>query len=212
MRVSILVLLVSLAPAGAWAQTSQAPPQPGQGPLVLERVESGFAVAPDYRFTDLDGKIAHLAGGYAGQLTDNRLFLGGAFYTTANRADDFKLTYGGFLMGWTAFPERRVTFGVRGLVGLGTATLGTNVDVRGFDAGRYRGRTVTGTSGGLTTVRVLEGDDFFAFEPQATFVARLADHIALNVGAGYRVSGFTDRLHDRLNGASGSVAVQFWGW
>lgn len=50
------LLLVGAVPAVAGTESAQpAPPpqQPQQGPLVLERIESGFVVAPDVKGTDL---------------------------------------------------------------------------------------------------------------------------------------------------------------
>ena len=37
---------------------------------------------------------------------------------------------------------------------------------------------------------------------------QLIRHVGIEIGGGYRVSGATDALEDRLNGMSGSVAVQ----
>jgi hypothetical protein len=50
------------------------------------------------------------------------------------------------------------------------------------------------------------------FEPQLAVVTRLTNHIAINVGAGYRLTAYAERLDDRVNGASGSIGVQLGGW
>jgi hypothetical protein len=39
--------------------------------------------------------------------------------------------------------------------------------------------------------------------------ANLFRHITLNLGAGYRLTGFTDALDDSLNGVTGNLALQF---
>ena len=96
-----------------------------------------------------------------------------------------------------------IRFGGRGLVGFGTATLRTGVTL-GRDFGpRDRVRSLPGR-----TVRFLARDDFFVFEPQLNATVRVIPHVGVEVGGGYRVSGATDALENRLNGASGSVAVQ----
>jgi hypothetical protein len=51
-------------------------------------------------------------------------------------------------------------------------------------------------------------EDFFLAEPEVTFGARLTDHLGLNIGAGYRFTGFVDNLDDRLDGASGTISLQ----
>jgi hypothetical protein len=204
-------LLVMVPPTAAFAQGTPAPP--ATGPLVLERIETSFIVAPDYKVTDLDGDIAHLAGGYAGWLTEDTLLVGGAAYSVANRADDFKLTYGGLLAAWMFLSEHRIQFGARGLAGLGRATLGTDVEFARFGASRA-GRDGAGVSSEpvTETIRFRVQDDFFVFEPQLTMITKLTDHISVNVGAGYRITAYADRLDDRVNGATGSIGVLFDGW
>jgi hypothetical protein len=218
-----LVLVLLLAPAAAFAQGTT---PPTQGRLVIEHLESGFAVAPDYKITELDDEIAHLAGGYAGWITEDTLFVGGAAYSVANRSDDFKMTYGGLLVGWAMPPERRIQFGARGLVGIGRATLGTDIEL--LDAAGRLGSVTDGRFGDRAgrlgdvarfgarlrnrATRLRIDDDVFVFEPQLTLVTKLTNHIAVNVGAGYRVTAFADRLGDRVNGLSGSLGVQLGGW
>jgi hypothetical protein len=49
-------------------------------------------VAPEYKFTDVDGRTGHMAGVSAGVLTDRSLYFGGAIYFLTNGSDDFGLT------------------------------------------------------------------------------------------------------------------------
>ena len=51
----------------AAAAQAQTPGGPSSGPLVLERIESHFVVAPEYKFTDIDGRTGQLAGVSAGR-------------------------------------------------------------------------------------------------------------------------------------------------
>lgn len=57
-------------------------------------------------------------------------------------------------------------------------------------------------------MRFLAQDDFFVFEPQVNATVHLIPHVGIEVGGGYRVSGATNALEDRLNGVSGSIAAQ----
>src|SRR5439155_465877 len=105
-------------------------PAPSSGPLVVERIHNGFVVAPDYKVTALDDRTAQLAGAYAGRTIDDRLLVGGAAYWLVNGPDRSKLTYGGLLIGWSMRNTGRIRFGARGLAGIGTATLMTEIRTR----------------------------------------------------------------------------------
>jgi hypothetical protein len=212
-----LVVMLLLAPAMALAQTAP-PPQP----FTIEEVHNPFVVAPDYKVTDLDDEFGQLAGFYAGKTIEDRLFIGGAGYWLVNGSGGDGLWYAGALTGWSMPAGSRVRFGARGLVGFGSAKLGSDIGVargldveRGFDrlGGPLRGGTRFGVDGRggtqVSTVRVRARDDFFVFEPQAEVLTRLTDHIGLNWAAGYRLTGLTDALDDRLNGATGNLGLQF---
>ena len=195
-RALIAVLVILLLPMVAAAQTTQ-------GPLVLERLHNPFVVAPDYKITDIDGETGQLAGAYAGKLLGDILFVGGGFYWLVDGDHGEEMRYGGLVLGWSMPAGRAVRFGARGLVGLGTATLGVDGQLLGQPRGRFSTRGVTGQ-----TVRFLAHDDFFVFEPQVNATVQVIPHVGVEVGGGYRLSGATNALEDRLNGVSGSVAVQ----
>jgi hypothetical protein len=110
---------------------------------------------------------------------------------------------GGLMLGWSMPAGRMVRFGARGLVGFGTATLGTDLEVRGGSP-----RTHDRFSPGGQGVRFLARDDFFVFEPQMNATVRLIRHVGVDIGGGYRISSATDALDDRLNGVTVSIAVQ----
>jgi len=206
---ALSVIALSL-PAAALAQAPASPRT--QGPLVIERVENDIVLAADYKVTDFDNRVGQLVGGYAGWLAEDTLLIGGGVYTLVNRAGDFKLTYGGLLVGWTMPAEHRFQFGARGLFGIGTATLGADFDrIRfGGRAGALDARGRDGRGAGIPAiVRLRLTDDFLVFEPQLTLVAKLTRSIAVHWNGGYRLTGYADALDDRLNGLSGSVALQF---
>ncbi|HEY6612901.1 MAG TPA: hypothetical protein VIZ32_00235, partial [Vicinamibacterales bacterium] len=129
MKVSIAVLVVLLLPMGAAAQTTQ-------GPLVLERIHNPFVVAPDYKITDIDGDTGQMAGAYAGKLLGDTLFVGGGFYWLVNGDHGEEMRYGGLMLGWSMPAGRAIRFGARGLVGVGTATLGVDGQFNGQPRGR----------------------------------------------------------------------------
>ena len=111
-RCLLLATMVFIGSAGV-AQ-AQAPAGPSSGPLVLEPIESHFVVAPEYKFTDVDGRTGHMAGVTAGVLTDRALYLGGAIYFLTNGDHGFGLTYGGLLAGWTTGVGTHLRVGGRG--------------------------------------------------------------------------------------------------
>ena len=196
MKALIAVLVMVFLPMVAAAQTTQ-------GPLVLERLHNPFVVAPDYKITDIDGDTGQLAGAYAGKLLGDILFVGGGFYWLVDGDHGEEMRYGGLVLGWSMPAGRAVRFGTRGLVGFGTATLGVDGQLIGQPRGRISTRGVPGQ-----TVRFLAHDDFFVFEPQVNATVQVIPHVGVEVGGGYRLSGPTNALEDRLNGVSGSVGVQ----
>ena len=196
MKALIAVLVMLLLPMVAAAQTTQ-------GQLVLERLHNPFVVAPDYKITDIDGETGQLAGAYAGKLLGDILFVGGGFYWLVDGDHGEEMRYGGLVLGWSMPAGRAVRFGARGLVGFGTAILGVDGQLIGQPRGRLSTRGVPGQ-----TVRFLAHDDFFVFEPQVNATVQVIPHVGVEVGGGYRLSGATNALEDRLNGVSGSVGVQ----
>src|SRR5438105_1641849 len=65
-------------PVGAAAQS--APPPTSAGPMVIERIHSGFFAAPEAKVTEVDHKSSPLVGGSAGWVTDGAFFVGGGGY------------------------------------------------------------------------------------------------------------------------------------
>jgi hypothetical protein len=206
----VVVLASSVAsaqsPASGGGQTA-----PQQGPLVLEKVQSGAVAAPDIKATDIDGHVGTLIGGYAGWLTDETLLIGGGGYWLANGRDETKMAYGGVVVGWTLNGSRRIGFGFRGLVGAGQATLIDTIAVRGGVRPDRRGRMPLANSPEASTVRFAFDRDFFVAEPQCNIVVRLTRAIRLDGGVGYRLVGAAGNDNDRLRGITGSVAIRFGG-
>src|SRR5262249_30245573 len=75
------VLSFVLFPEAATAQAAGGTSAPNsQGPMVVERVKSGFLAAPDFKITDFDNTTSTLAGAYAGWLADQMFLIGGGGY------------------------------------------------------------------------------------------------------------------------------------
>jgi hypothetical protein len=205
-------LALCLLPIAAAAQTSGAAPpdlmasQASQGPMVVERVHSGFLVAPDFKFTEVDKKSSGLAGGYAGFVFDDHFFVGGGAYVLASQTRDREMAYGGLVLQW--FEGGNNTFGFSAKTLLGGGRTESSNTVQLVDRGR------------LVSQRFRTSQDFFVAEPEVDALVRFTKHLRLAVGAGYRFTGsgrrgadgFIDGL-DRsgLNGAVGSVGLQIGG-
>jgi hypothetical protein len=229
----VFVLLLVVAMLAAPVAHAQTTPPPSNGPLILERIHDGWVLAPDFKVTDVDNRTGELAGIYGGRLIDGTLLIGGAGYWLANDARDFKLAYGGLVVGWQSPEFGRIRFGGRGLVGVGRATLG--FDVNTLRDGAPAGNATIGRGDirfGVTDpraqapvparapvpvrpqtlrARVVGRDDFLVFEPQANVSARLTKAIGVSCGIGYRETAQADILRDRLNGPTANLAIQF-GW
>jgi hypothetical protein len=219
----LLVAASCAAAAPARAQSSSPAPAPRAQGLQIQRLQNGFVIAPDAKFTEVNDRQATLVGGYLGWLTDRTFFLGAGGYVLANRDDNFKMQYGGGLARWTFFGDRAVAVSTGVFAGFGDATLtrpygdvfgtprtpATNASLQ---AGR--GRT-TGPRVGAslitaeTPVRINE--NFLMAEPQVNAVWTITPWLSLDAGVGYRFIGATDLLGDQLRGPSGSVAIRFGG-
>ena len=211
-------VLAAAVPTVADAQSD--PAQVSSSGLQISQVRSGLVAAPDIRVTKVNGKQATLAGGYLGWLTDKRLLIGGAGYVLANRADDFRMQYGGGLVRWTFFADRPVAISTGVFAGFGTATIARpygdlfdlpTAPAASAPAGRGpNGRIRFGTSPSADTpVRI--HDDFTMAEPQLNIVWSITPWLRLDAGAGYRFIGNADLTEQQLRGPSGSLALQFGG-
>jgi len=184
-------------------------PSSQSGPLTIEKIQSPFIVAPDYKVTDFNNRTEQLAGAYAGRLFDDALLVGGAGYWMVNGGGN-GLAYGGLLVGWSAPPVARLRFGARALVGAGHATVGLTLPALVYQEGRMP-MPIGGAPirFGTASRRIRVQDDFLVLEPQATVTATVSDHVGLNVGASYRLTGADNGIGDRIDGVAGSVGLQF---
>lgn len=192
----------ALLALGAPALAQNAPA--GTGPMVVERVRSGFTGAPVVRFGTVDDETRVLVGGEAGWVFDQRLLVGGAGVGLVNGGPDEVIGYGGVVVGWQFLPASSpIRVGVKALIGGGTATL--PADLSALPVGRRPRNVRPGT-------RILVRDDYAVFEPEATVSVRLSDLVHVSAGAAYRTTASAGLLGDRLNGPTASLTVHFGGW
>ena len=179
-------LVLSLVPMAAAAQSGgpSTSTQAGQGPMIVERVKSGFLVAPDFKVTRVDRRVSELAGAYAGWLHDQTFLIGGGGYWLANRSHDRQMAYGGLVVGLLGGADRRIGLGAKGLVGGGRATLtGTYADFYDLRDERDGPRQILVPR---PDVRVRVRQDFFIAEPEANLLVKLSKHLRLTGGVSYR--------------------------
>jgi hypothetical protein len=200
--VTVCVCLLAVPFTAAGQQGSN------QGPMIVERVESGFAIVPEFKITEVDKSRARLAGAYGGWVIDRTVLIGAGGYWLTNRSSAFKMAYGGAVVEWFIGTDKPVGFSARGLFGGGRATLpGT---VNGFPGPLDRdddGRPIP-VDPRLAPYNVAFRDGFFVAEPQANVLVRLTDRLRLNAGVGYRLIGGAYNMNSRLRGATGSVGLQ----
>ena len=193
--------------------SAQQPPAP---PLQIQSIDSGFVIAPDARFTEINDRFATLAGFYGGWLTDQTLLVGGGAYWLANREDDFQAQYFGGIGRWTFGGHRRLGVSVGGLLGFGDATLSRSYgDIFGAEpvaaAATHGARFSHGGGRISANTRFRINEHFFVAEPQVNAVWVVTPWMRLDLGAGYRTIAGADLLGDQLRGLSGSIALQFGG-
>jgi len=228
------VLIVAL-PLGAAAQTSSDATDPGadgaqppapvnQGPMIVERIHSGFMLVPEVKATAFDKRFSGLIGGSAGWVSQETFFIGGGgYWMPTNRSNDRRLAYGGVVMQWFVANSDRFGLSAKALLGGGRATLPDTVtQVVGVPIGRDTDRLTPAQLRDLiqshtVTTTVRSRQDFLVAEPELNARLGLAKHVRLTLGAGYRFAGNDWRRGGgfdrgrRISGAVGSLGVQIGG-
>src|SRR4051794_13005698 len=166
-RASAVAVGMLLLPVAAGAQSAGAAGSSGQGPMTVERVKSGFLVAPGVKITDFDHHTSELIGAEAGWLAQQMFFVGGGGYWMVNGSQDQELAYGGLVLGLSTPVDRPFSFGVKGLLGGGHATVSRSITY--FDNGGRGDVRIQGPGGRqnvvvpiVTNIRVHE--DFLVAE------------------------------------------------
>jgi hypothetical protein len=230
-----LIAFFTVAPAVAFGQETGPQPAPAPQPspaaeshLTMERIQNGFVIAPDNRFTDVDGRYANLLGFYGGWMMDRTFLIGAGGYWLTNGSHDQEMSYGGAVVEWLVHGDRRLGFSARALIGGGSASLpgtlprfpipmpypfpaggvpqlGHGPDHDGFWGGWDLGRGWPPNG----TVRLHDG--FFVAEPQVNVSWKVKKWLHVTAGGGYRLITGTRNMDSRLDGVSGSLSVQIGG-
>jgi hypothetical protein len=204
---SAAILFLSIVPR-ANAQPALQSPNAG-GPMRVEQVHDGWAVAPEFKVTRFDNGTRTLAGGYVGRVIDNSLLLGFGGYGLLDGNHNRKLGYGGFLVEWREGVDRPIGFTVRGLLGVGTATASTTV-VTFFEFPRANAPCLPPGCGAIGTPvnAVYRNVNFYVAEPEADLLLNVGSHVRVHAGAGYRLAGDADPIDHQIHGAVGSLSVE----
>jgi hypothetical protein len=206
----LIYTVLGAVPAVCAQDAGPATPTPAPpSPMQVTQLKSGWLVAPDVRITSVDDQAATFAGGYGGWVTEGAFLVGAGGYWLADGSDDLKMAYGGLVLEWLARTDRRIGFGIRTLVGGGTATLGlSSTDLYGpFAPVVLAGAPVRFGHGGrrhrafdpedFTNRNRRVSENFFVAEPQANLLLTLTTWMRINAGVGYRLIGGTSLLEDR---------------
>jgi hypothetical protein len=134
LKTSIFTILgmILLMTTPVLGESAAAESQPTQT-LTQGNIDSNILIAPDYKFTEIDGDFGGLAGFYGGWLINQRFLIGGGAYFQTNGGGTSDMKYGGAVLEYFFNPSRVVNISARGLVGGGTATLNR------FGFGRFPG-------------------------------------------------------------------------
>ena len=106
-RIALVALGACLVPLSAAAQPAGSTTPLTQGPMIIEPIHSGWLAAPDVKVTEVDRKTSELVGGYAGWLSEQRFFIGGAGYWLAN-GNDREMAYGGLVAACTKEAAKKI--------------------------------------------------------------------------------------------------------
>jgi hypothetical protein len=199
--------LVTLCAASVFAQSTGSAPTAG-GPMTVEVVRNGWAIAPDVKITRFDDGTHALAGAYGGIVFDRQLLIGAAGYWLTDPSHSRKLGYGGALVEWRERIDRPIGFSVKGLLGFGSATVSRDVTVVPLPVPLHNATSPTTTPLAPTTINAAFREDFFVAEPEADVLVRITSHVRLHVGAGYRAVGGADRVGSEIRGATGAVSLE----
>jgi hypothetical protein len=174
----LLPLTAAAQPADEPAPDAAPAEQPSQGPMTVTKIHNGFLAVPEYKFTEFDHQHSGLAGGYAGVVFQDALFIGGGGYGLVTNNHGRELAYGGLVMQWFGRSSETLGYSAKMLIGGGEAETTEGIPV-----------VVDPRSGRTVTQAVRVHQDFFVFEPEVNGFVRFNRHLRLSGGAGYRFTG-----------------------
>ena len=193
---------------------------------MLQPIDNGFVIAPDFKITQLAHTTGEMLGGYAGAEFDRRFLVGGAGYWVIDPYNSVHMGYGGVLLGWRLLGNGTgpVRLDVRDLIGGGSATLYSSTlgppyvpigspynqpnTQHGYPG--YPGYPYYPGYPGYGYYPYAAWTGFFVTEPEARVQLVLGRSVALDGGVSYRVVAAASGLESQLRGVAGSIAVRFW--
>jgi hypothetical protein len=215
----VWVLAIASTPAAA---QNSAPSSPSQGPIVVDEVRDGFAIAPDIRVTDINHQTGVLVGAYGGWVIDNTLLIGGGGYGLTNT--NTGMGYGGFVIGLMQHTDRPIGFGARALFGFGEGTVTapyTTVLYPPPPVPTPFSHSVNPPQGQTVTYLASYHEHFFITDPSADVIIRLGPKVRIDAGIGYRlIAGYNygygygygyPSTSSLLQGVTGTFSVQIGG-
>jgi hypothetical protein len=214
---AVAVVLSAALPAAAVAGPAdpQAPRQAGVSPgVVVEPIENGLVLAPEVKWTRVNGRDAALVGGYGGILLDRSLLIGAAGYWLSNGDRRLEMAYGGGLVGWYLFSGQAIDISVRALLGGGTARVVRAWSGSDIVAFGHSGRGVSGNGPGTAVTGpayLVYEPEFLIAEPQLNLVWHIGRKVALDAGVSYRAIADANGFEKDLRGVAGSVSIRFGG-
>lgn len=176
-------------------RTSPFQPQSPSPIVQTASTQDGFVFAPDVKITEINHETSTLVGAYGGWVFGGQFLVGAGGYWQANDTLGTHLTYGGPVLEWRFLPTSPIGVNLHALIGGGYRY--ADYYPVPYGGGRNNGR-YTGYP------YYYHDDAFFVAEPEAQVVFRFGAMVRLQGGVGYRATSA-----DGLNGASGSISVQF---
>jgi hypothetical protein len=116
LHISLFFLITLLTPNAAAAQDRLQPDR-----WMVGNTAIGFEVAPEFKFSTVDGRFAQFVGFHAGIIINHRVTLGLAGYAKATEHLDNGLGYGGFFIDYRLFSHGPVQVSAGGVLGGGVA-------------------------------------------------------------------------------------------
>ena len=223
---AIAITATPVAAQGGAGTAASAASQASQGPIVIEQVRDGFAIAPDIKVTDINHQTGVLAGAYGGWVIDNTLLIGAGGYGLTNGNGNTGLGYGGLVIGWMAHTDKPIGFGVRALFGFGEGTVTapyTTVLYPTPPVPTPANQHIPNPPGQTVTYLGSYHEHFFITDPSADLIIRLGPMVRIDAGIGYRlIAGYNygypygygysyPSVSGQLQGVTGTFSVQIGG-
>jgi hypothetical protein len=190
-----------------YAQEQQGSPDQPQPQTLLGGVDHvSLYISPSAKGTRINGQNGVMAGGSAGVMLNNSIYIGAAGYRlvpeitnvkvlgTGTDSTSIGMQYIGAIVGYRFFPDALIHFGAQAMGGYGQVGTGnrhgrSHQEFIDFETGH-------GSKG------------FYTFEPSVTAEMNIISHLAFGVEAGYRFcTGLDSTTVGLTNGSLGGLSA-----